>query len=240
MERSIPMALEPPPGINASEHKKICKACRAVLHPKAEICPNCGVRQFKPISKVALLLFTFFLGGFGAHKFYLGKYIQGIFYILFSWTFIPSFIAFIEFIIYLFTSEDRLQDRYPDSSAGIAVAVVIGGVGFIALIGILAAIAIPNFVTYRSRAACISVENETRMASEAVSEYFLSNNTTSVPTLEELSQATGYSPSQRVGIDIKGNKDQIIITGTDLMKHCKKGSAFFISTPEDASVDGWQ
>jgi TM2 domain-containing membrane protein YozV/Tfp pilus assembly major pilin PilA len=240
MERSIRMALESPPGINPSEHQKICKACRAVLHPKAEICPNCGVRQFKPISKAALLLFTFFLGGFGAHKFYLGKYIQGIFYILFSWTFIPSFVAFIEFIIYIFTNEDRLQERYPDSSGGVAIAVVVGGVGFIALIGILAAIAIPNFVSYRSRAACITVENEARMASQAVNEYLLNNDTTAIPTLEDLSRSTGYSPNQRVGIDIKGDKDQVVITGTDLLKHCRKGSAFFISIPEDASVDGWQ
>lgn len=36
------------------------------------------------------------LGGLGAHKFYTGKTGIGIVYILFSWTFIPAFISFIE------------------------------------------------------------------------------------------------------------------------------------------------
>ena len=42
---------------------------------------------------VALALF---LGGLGAHKFYLGQTGLGIVYILFCWTFIPSLIAAIE------------------------------------------------------------------------------------------------------------------------------------------------
>jgi len=42
------------------------------------------------------LLLALFLGGVGAHKFYMGKVGLGIVYILFSWTFIPSIIAFIE------------------------------------------------------------------------------------------------------------------------------------------------
>ena len=44
---------------------------------------------------IAFLL-AFFLGGFGAHKFYFNEIVAGIFYLLFCWTFIPSFIALIE------------------------------------------------------------------------------------------------------------------------------------------------
>jgi TM2 domain-containing membrane protein YozV len=54
--------------------------------------------QFNSIKKdatVAVLL-AFFLGGFGAHRFYMGQIGLGILYALFFWTFIPAFIAFIE------------------------------------------------------------------------------------------------------------------------------------------------
>ena len=42
---------------------------------------------------VALALF---LGGLGAHKFYLGQIGLGVLYIVFCWTFIPSIVALIE------------------------------------------------------------------------------------------------------------------------------------------------
>ena len=60
-------------------NEKRCGSCGATIKIEAEICPKCGVRQKKPVSKVALLLITFFLGGIGAHKFYLGKHWQGVF-----------------------------------------------------------------------------------------------------------------------------------------------------------------
>lgn len=56
-------------------------------------------------SKVTAGLLALFLGGFGAHKFYLGKSGMGILYLIFCWTYIPSVIAFIEAIIY-FTKSD--------------------------------------------------------------------------------------------------------------------------------------
>ncbi|MDA0676411.1 MAG: TM2 domain-containing protein [Chloroflexi bacterium] len=58
-------------------------------------------------------ILAFFLGGLGIHKFYLGKPVQGVFYLLFFWTFIPGIIAFIEFIIYLLTPEDVFRAKYP-------------------------------------------------------------------------------------------------------------------------------
>jgi len=60
---------------------------------------------------VAALL-AFFLGGFGAHKFYLGKIGLGILYLVFFWTFIPAIIAFIEFIIYLTMSDEAFKQKY--------------------------------------------------------------------------------------------------------------------------------
>ncbi|PLC70016.1 hypothetical protein B6I39_23585 [Klebsiella quasipneumoniae] len=52
------------------------------------------------------------LGGFGVHKFYLGKIGQGFLYLIFCWTFIPAIIAFIEFIIYLCDSDEKFARKY--------------------------------------------------------------------------------------------------------------------------------
>lgn len=51
------------------------------------------------IQKVKFLLFTFFLGGFGVHKFITGRTMQGVIYLLFFWTWIPGILAMAEFII---------------------------------------------------------------------------------------------------------------------------------------------
>ena len=60
----------------------------------------------KVVNKWVYVLLAFFLGGIGAHKFYAGKIGAGICYLLFCWTFIPAFIAFIEFIIGLCATPD--------------------------------------------------------------------------------------------------------------------------------------
>lgn len=57
-------------------------------------------------------LLAFFLGGLGAHKFYLGKVGQGFLYLIFCWTFIPAIVAFIEFFIYLYTSDEDFARKY--------------------------------------------------------------------------------------------------------------------------------
>lgn len=65
-----------------------------------------GATGKKAVNKVVYCILAFFLGGIGIHKFYAGKIGTGILYMLFCWTFIPSFIAFIEFIIGLCQKSD--------------------------------------------------------------------------------------------------------------------------------------
>ena len=92
-----------------------CSACGQPIDPRAEICPNCGVRQKRAYgtkSRIAAALLAFFLGGIGVHKFYLGRVGWGIVYLLFFWTLIPSFIAFIEFIVYLCMSDEAFAAKY--------------------------------------------------------------------------------------------------------------------------------
>ena|SRR5690554_531431 len=63
-------------------------------------------------SKIAAGLLGIFLGGLGIHKFYLGRTFQGILYLIFCWTYIPSILGFIEGIIYLVSSEEKFQNKY--------------------------------------------------------------------------------------------------------------------------------
>lgn len=118
----------------------VCKQCGAPLDNGENICKYCGTHNIveqpiqQPIqqpvqqpvqqniyvqqnqikipqkSKVAAGLLAIFLGGFGIHKFYLGKPIQGIIYLLFCWTYIPEIVAFIEGIIYLTKNDDAWAD----------------------------------------------------------------------------------------------------------------------------------
>lgn len=135
----------------ANSLQTVCKTCGASIYAAAEICPKCGVRQRTPISKAGLLLLTFFLGGIGAHKFYTGRNWQGALYLIFCWTYIPALIALIEFIIYAFTSSERLNEKY--TAKGSAAVIIIAAVlAFIFIVGILAAIALPAYQDYTKRA----------------------------------------------------------------------------------------
>lgn len=60
----------------------------------------------KAVNKIIYCLLAFFLGTFGIHKFYAGKISTGILFIFFCWTGIPTFIAFIDFIIGLCKKAD--------------------------------------------------------------------------------------------------------------------------------------
>lgn len=93
-----------------------CRGCGKEIHESAVSCPHCGAVQKKmgsgAKSRVTAAVLAFFLGGFGIHKFYLGKTAQGVLYLLFCWTFIPAIIAFIEFIIYLTMSDETFEEKY--------------------------------------------------------------------------------------------------------------------------------
>jgi TM2 domain-containing membrane protein YozV/ribosomal protein L40E len=105
--------------------EKFCSECGAIIKLKAEICPKCGVRQMsQPLSvnlgpvasngksRIVAAVLAFFLGGLGVHKFYLGQIGMGILYLIFCWTFIPSIIAFVEFILFLAMNDEKFNQKY--------------------------------------------------------------------------------------------------------------------------------
>ena len=102
--------------VSKGADEKFCSSCGNVIKEKAEICPKCGVRQKSQSegnrSRTTAALFAIILGGFGAHKFYLGKIGQGIVYLVFFWTAIPALIAVVEFIMLLTMTDEKFNEQY--------------------------------------------------------------------------------------------------------------------------------
>jgi len=179
--------------------EKFCESCGEAIKIRAQICPNCGVRQKGNVSKAALLLLTFFFGGIGVHKFYIRKNLQGVLFLLFCWTGIPSLIALIEFFIYAFTSSEKLQEKYTGSGSAAVIAIV-ATVGFVFVIGILAAIAIPQFATYRTRAYNIAAQKDLSNAVTA-QEAFYEDYKTYADSIDKLTGAS-YGLQISKGVDL--------------------------------------
>ena len=175
----------PPTTVSLEAEEKLCSTCNAVIHKKAEICPKCGVRQRRPVSKSALLLITFFLGGFGGHRFYLGNYIWGTLYLLFFWTSIPSIIALIELIVFLFMSSEKIEDNYEAHGSTLFILVPIVLIFFV---GILAAIAIPAYQDYLQKNKVAEAIVLLSILKTEVVTYFA--NTGQVPSITELKSLT--------------------------------------------------
>ncbi len=112
-------------------NEKFCSECGEIINAKAEICPKCGVRQMyppfyfpdwpRPIThRITAGLLGIFFGGFGAHKFYMGRVAQGVVYVLLCWTFIPFIVGIVEGILYLTMSDQAFTEKYfpkPQGSA---------------------------------------------------------------------------------------------------------------------------
>jgi TM2 domain-containing membrane protein YozV len=63
-------------------------------------------------NRTTALLLCFFAGGVGVHKFYLGKNVEGVLYLIFFWTCIPALIAFFEFLGLCFMSDREFNARF--------------------------------------------------------------------------------------------------------------------------------
>jgi len=65
-------------------------------------------------SKAAATLWGVFLGGFGAHKFYMGSWGWGIVYLLTCWLYIPFLVALVEWIRYVLMTDDEFYMKVED------------------------------------------------------------------------------------------------------------------------------
>ena len=162
-----------------------CQACQKQMHSSVAICPHCGFsrRSSRYKSKHLAAALAFFLGGFGVHRFYLRQW-WGVFYLLLFWLAIPGIIAFVECFYFLFRNRKKWDDKYNDGlprgpneklgGALIAILIILCLFVFIAIIGILAAIALPAYQDYTNRAAVASVYAETYEIRAKVNDYYQS------------------------------------------------------------------
>jgi len=80
----------------------------------------------------------------------------------------------------------------------------------IAIIGILAAIAIPNFISYRRRSYNSAANSDVKNAYTSAQAYFIDNPTSSVDTTALT--AAGYRQTANVTITAAGTQATLLIT----------------------------
>ena len=82
----------------------------------------------------------------------------------------------------------------------------------IAIIGILAAIAIPNFIAYRNKTFCTRTESDASGISSAIADYFSIPDWVTTPSLAQLNNGAGYTLSGNNVASVTGADPTINIT----------------------------
>ncbi|WP_414736133.1 prepilin-type N-terminal cleavage/methylation domain-containing protein [Desulfosarcina ovata] len=91
----------------------------------------------------------------------------------------------------------------------------------IAIIGILAAIAIPNFIAYRNKAFCSAAESDANNIASALADYFAIPSHITVPALADIGMNTLSGPTGASNsATLSGGIDNITITVTDVSSRC--------------------
>jgi prepilin-type N-terminal cleavage/methylation domain-containing protein len=92
----------------------------------------------------------------------------------------------------------------------------------IAIIGILAAIAIPNFLTYRNKAYCSKAETDAQNIVAALSSYFADPNHTRIPTIAQLTKLEDLILNNPTTTTVGSSGNGAIIMVNDNSRRCPK------------------
>ena len=94
----------------------------------------------------------------------------------------------------------------------------------IAIIGILAAIAIPNFIAYRNKSYCSAAESDANSVAATLADYFAVPERTTLPTVSGESEYLGYRLSNKGGqnlVAVSGSANATIsIVVSDASRRC--------------------
>jgi type II secretory pathway pseudopilin PulG len=111
----------------------------------------------------------------------------------------------------------------------------------IAIIGILAAIAIPNFIEYRNKSFCSRTESDANNIAAALSDYFSIPNHTRVPVVQTTA-AAGVLRVQLSGLNavtVGTVVTNIIISVRDGSNRCPSNYRAAMLSTAASSTDGW-
>ena len=115
----------------------------------------------------------------------------------------------------------------------------------IAIIGILAAIAIPNFIAYRNKSYCSRAESDGNGIASSISDYFSIPGHTTTPSIDDLNNGAGYTLSGKgnsvnegtvVGDDPSVNITIMVLDGSSRCPH-EYQAAMAYNAP--IQRDGW-
>jgi len=99
----------------------------------------------------------------------------------------------------------------------------------IAIIGILAAIAIPNFIAYRNKAFCSSVESDVNSVTSAIADYFSNPANTSVSTNALGLPTSGTDLSNGNTYTITAAGDGYTVSVVDMTGRCPRFTTYDVS-----------
>ena len=111
----------------------------------------------------------------------------------------------------------------------------------IAIIGILAAIAIPNFIAYRNKSFCTRTEADANGIASAIADYFSVPSRVNTPTVANLNNGNSYTFSGNNTGVINGNDPSvnITITVTDGSARCPTEYITAMAANTTTQIDGW-
>ncbi len=97
----------------------------------------------------------------------------------------------------------------------------------IAIIGILAAIAIPNFISYRDKAFCGEAEHDAQNTLAALSAYFSEPDRTTMPTLAQLIALENLSLNNAPASVVLAEASGVVtVAVTDDSGRCPRANVF--------------
>jgi prepilin-type N-terminal cleavage/methylation domain-containing protein len=113
----------------------------------------------------------------------------------------------------------------------------------IAIIGILAAIAIPNFISYRNKAYCSRAESDAQNILAALSSYYSEPEHTACPTIADLVTTEHLSLNEGNVATLAEANDVFTVTVTDGSTRCPRslqGSLLYVVYMGTDIAGGWK